>query len=791
MNKNLDELLSNLIASLQSEGAIFDDFTYSNLWDIVRQLTSDQYIKLRENIYFVDLLENIKVSDLPIRLLKSEVYEEHQNFTHEEFMLPDPNTKLDFVVFNNDFDKLILKVRNSSTQNGCIAVNLLSDILNLDQAELASLSGVGTRYVELWKKLKEYYQSHITSDLPFKESKEAIVFSSKVSNINLDDIILIYKGLNIEERKCIKKFEQIKPNFTIKDILEFDRNHFLRTVGVGVKFIELMYEIKSRVEDELEQVSTKSKDLYKFECSLISPMSVKEISLEKLSSLLTEDIEIFLDGQPEDLQDIFQKRWGFVEAKTTLEDLGVTYGLTRERIRQKETKCNEHLVRSLRITSNNIWDLLQGRVDLNLTKNMSNLSDCFDTEKSFFEFIGFICGNKDIEKLIRPEIPLDLLGNFFSLNGAPCNYDEVKDYIQEYSLVNNLEINIDNAICFLQENERIKIDGERIFPQKLKKEEAAACVLSKHQNGLPWMDIAKLVNAAGISRTDLYLDRLDHAALANPDAIYLAGKGVYKHVRFMRLEDIDLDLVFDELLRIFVDSDRKVMHLGEICQSSNYLKTLDYYAVRYLVKCMGQEYGFYFDGKSQADSVGIEPNFKNITQRDVIIQALLRNKKPMTKVEIASLLKSKSLGHASFYLDQMIDKQQIVQVDRMLYTLPELAYKDIDILLFVNSIHAVLADEERPVDPSVFEVKLNGVLGETYSRFFYASIARKYAENRGWCRKQNLYSLSEIPYKNLMNAIDIICLREKSVDENCKRLQEHIAVTRDKAGVTIGQWVRG
>ena len=86
MNKNLDELLSNLIASLQSEGAIFDDFTYSNLWDIVRQLTSDQYIKLRENIYFVDLLENIKVSDLPIRLLKSEVYEEHQNFTHEEFM---------------------------------------------------------------------------------------------------------------------------------------------------------------------------------------------------------------------------------------------------------------------------------------------------------------------------------------------------------------------------------------------------------------------------------------------------------------------------------------------------------------------------------------------------------------------------------------------------------------------------------------------------------------------------------------------------------------------------------
>lgn len=336
--------------------------------------------------------------------------------------------------------------QSRSTQHGSILLNSLSDILNLNQVELASFSGVGAKYVNLWMALKEKYENDSTWGLSFKKTNGVLDTFSNISNVNLDDIILIYKGLNKDERKYIKKFEQIKPDFTIKDILEFDHNYFRKIVGVGARFIESMYEIKSRVKDELEQVSTKRKDLYKFECSLISPVSVKEISLEKLSSLLTEDIEIFLDSQPEELQDIFQKRWGFTEAKTTLEELGVTHGLTRERIRQKEAKCNEQLVRSLRITSNNIWDLLQGRVDLNLTKNMSNLSDCFDAEKSFFEFIGFICGNKDIEKLIRPEIPLDLLGNFFSLNGAPCNYDEVKDYIQEYSLVNNLEINIDNAI---------------------------------------------------------------------------------------------------------------------------------------------------------------------------------------------------------------------------------------------------------------------------------------------------------------------------------------------------------
>ena len=51
--------------------------------------------------------------------------------------------------------------------------------------------------------------------------------------------------------------------------------------------------------------------------------------------------------------------------------------------------------------------------------------------------------------------------------------------------------------------------------------------------------------------------------------------------------------------------------------------------------------------------------------------------------------------------------------------------------------------------------------------------------------------MTEIPFKNLMDAIAQICLPSLTIDENYQRLQQHIAITREKASITIGQWIRG
>ena len=62
--------------------------------------------------------------------------------------------------------------------------------------------------------------------------------------------------------------------------------------------------------------------------------------IEKIEKILLEDVDNFFDRIEDDEVDIAQKRWGFVEDKQTLEQIASNFDVTRERIRQKESKIN-------------------------------------------------------------------------------------------------------------------------------------------------------------------------------------------------------------------------------------------------------------------------------------------------------------------------------------------------------------------------------------------------------------------------------------------------------------------
>ena len=167
---------------------------------------------------------------------------------------------------------------------------------------------------------------------------------------------------------------------------------------------------------------------------------------------------------------------------------------------------------------------------------------------------------------------------------------------------------------------------------------------------------------------------------------------------------------------------------------------------------------------------------------------MIRNIKPLTKPQIANLLKSKSLDHASYYLDELIESGKIVQVDRMLYTTPDLAYKDIDLDKYLIVINNLLQSYAKPVDPSIFKEELNSYFSNSYSKYFYSSIARLYAKRKGWFRKHNLYSTHEIPFKNLNVAFDSVCNINSSVDENISAIQANIAIDRQTAIISLSNW---
>ena len=139
----------------------------------------------------------------------------------------------------------------------------------------------------------------------------------------------------------------------------------------------------------------------------------------------------------------------------------------------------------------------------------------------------------------------------------------------------------------------------------------------------------------------------------------------------------------------------------------------------------------------------------------------------------------------------MIEGGEVVQVDRMLYTTPDQAYKNIDINVYVEAITQILLNHGKPVEPSIFESELNRLFDKSYSKYFYSSIARLSFASQGWFRKQSLYSVTPIPFDSLRDAIQTHCSLERSLIDNIHRLREYIAIREKVASVAITNWKNG
>lgn len=658
----------------------------------------------------------------------------------------------------------------------------LSDIIHLTHRELSGLPGVGKKYTALWVELKTLYEENYNIGAEIK----SVTLDEPKYEFGFDSMTINYSALSANEKKYIEQLVLLKKSNNILKVVNFSQLEVDKVEGVGKKFINTILDLKERLQIEMKKISNGEINHKNIESELIISTKFKDISIEEVEVILLEDVDNFLARATQDEQEIFQGRWGFVEPESTLKKLGLKYNITGERIRQKEAKINNKLILSMRLTQENIWLNLKDDVDFQLPLKMKDLSARFDDERNFYKFLNYICGDKNIKNIVRPDIPVDILNAFFAENGSPCNVSQIKEYLQNEALLDYFYT--DNVLDYLEGLGKIQINDDKVYPTYLRKNEAVACILTEYPQGLPWLDIIKIANARNIAKTSLNENRLDITGLFDSEFVYLAGKGVYKSIKYINFSEINIDSIFESLLMFYNETNRKVFHLNEVYHKSVFLQEQDYYVIRYIVKTYGEDYGFYFHGKSRTDSVGLEKGFKYITQKDVILQAMNTRKKPMTKPEIANLLISNSLGHASFYLDKMMNDGQVVQVYRKLYTTPELAYADIDLPSYIDGIQDILFNAQKPVDTSIFQNILNEHLHATYSKYFYSSIARTYFQQNKWYRKQNLYSLYEIKYKSLTDAINIHCQSELNISSNVKKLNKHIAITKEAAQASIRNW---
>ncbi|MDU9353275.1 sigma factor-like helix-turn-helix DNA-binding protein [Klebsiella sp. 141153] len=795
----LDRALNKLFQNLVEESRLTLGEMCS-AWELCEKLSTQQFMALKKNVYFADFLraveiyphrgQKLSVDDEEMRKIETEVGEQPEMTSDEPVMeclqIPASYTLLDTIQLPDRFMKLIRRLKNIHLLNPDFGLGeTFGELVALTVHELAAQPGIGALYIDTFKELQQWAKS-----APSFEANGTPNIGIDFAKMDISQMRLSLAGVEDNYTKVLEKFSRYLKKEDMGEILQAilhtEHEQLAAIPAWGKGSIKQLLAFRDRLREEIISIQNGDIDYLALESVLIVPKRLINCPLNKLEVVILEDIESYFDKSSEMKVDIAQRRWGFVEEKNTLEEIGADYAVSRERIRQIQADVKQEFLGHMRVSQPSVWEALEPEISPDLCVKMQTLFSCFHSERDFFEFLDMVSGQTDLIAHAYPEIDKAILNTYFAENGAPIHLDDIREFIPSVCSIETPYV--DNAIRHLAQQGAILLKGENVYPLQLKKAEASACVLIKHPKGLPWLDIAKLINGNNYSRSPVYEDRQDQEALNQPEYIYLSGKGTYKHTCFIDLNAAQIDDIFLDMMEYAEKNSRSVFHLSEFYRASCNMKKHDYYVIRHFVKHFGEDYGFYFDGKSQADSIGMEKGFKNITQKDVIIEAMNNSDKPLTKPEIANLLKSKSLAHASFYLDEMIERGSVVQVDRMLYTTPACAYKNIVIDDYVAALHDLLLHFGKPVEPSIFKAQLNMQFERSYSKYFYASLARLNAKANGWHRKHSLYSVTEIPFSNISSAMDTHCDSGASLQQNIDALQANIAITRETAAIAIQNW---
>lgn len=697
-------------------------------------------------------------------------------------LLPHPQTLIGDVQLGGRFDKLIARLCRSASNSAGVTVNFerLEDILNLPVDSLLKLDGVGRSYREDWQELKVlYFQA--TDFLPVPPD-----FTNLVEPLELvrDDMRLNLTQLDAADLKVVAKLERVIGRADIRTILSFDSLEEV-TSRLGGRTRSQLMQIRVRLAAELQLIAAGTLDYHATPSSLITATTQSFASVAALGEFLLERVDIFLATLDEKSQQIFQHRWGFVDERLTLSEIGNRYDVSRERIRQLESKINERLNNYLALNSAEIWHAATSMSHEALRLEMADLSECFAELTHFHEFLAFVSHGCIDFTGSSAHPPLTILDNYFAQHGMAIERLIILQYLQQE--LGGDQKDASNALEFLHAQSQVALESGLVRPLKLGKREAAAAVLAEHPNGLPWLDIVRHANRRGISNSP-FSEQTGGYALQDSALMYVAGKGVYRHTRFVDFSTVDEPTIFHSLRSYFATAAREVAHLSEAQAGLPELSNYNYYILRYVVKMHGESHGIYFNGKSQTDSISLNPEFELFSQKSVILQTMRQRYDPLTANEVAQLLKSRSLRHATVYLKELMDTNQVVQIDRMLYTTSENAYKNIALDAMQHAIESVLRRHDKPVDPSIIQQELNALLGEAYSKYFYSSLARYFAQLGHWQRRHSLFALHPISFGSLTDAIDTLCKTEDSVEKNFASLSLHIAISEEAARVSIYNW---
>ncbi len=724
--------------------------------DLLLQLQDE--IPIYIELYEKDIKKNI--------VLTTNNYED--NGKKEEVDIPLSELQLD-----PHYEKLLRKINDIPSIPQTVSV-----VLNINPYDFQKIKGVGREYLGLLTNFQKELPHYIESYKKHERIKKS--FPEKpLSYLNIN-----YTFLETDELKLLSKLDiRYGADNDVSNLLYIINLNpdLLRDSGFGEVSLNALNKLQKRILGELKTLLETNYHIDVRKGGLFISSKISNLELREIDNILIEDIENYLWTLDDMSMDIAVSQWGFNHPYNILEEIAKKYKLTKERIRQLTIVLNINLLRTLRLHPKVLWANIRENSISDLERLLPNLVKCFGSKRLFYSFLEICCQvpKGSIENIALPDFKTSVLNQYFSRTPSPVSHEEVIGELM--SNFGYSRASAENIIRLLAKSRKLKISDKGIMPRNMDKKSAIAHVLSNHPAGLPWKDISRIVNVHSFSSKKLSENRLIDPFITS-DMVYLCALGTYRHIMFLNMEQLNIKGILQNIIKFLKSNRLKRIHLHDyFYQNKKNCQCNDYFTLRHIAKYFGEEYGLFFSGASNTDSVSLNEKKERIPQSKVIIQALNQASGAMTIREIAERLRSKSVRHAQFYITNLAKEGNLIRIDRMMYTTPEKAFKNVNKGEILEVVKDIMNSSELIVDVDVFRERVNQELNLSYSKYFYAALVKTELKKLKWYNKYSLFSTESIPYNSLYDISKQHCDLLLSNQDNIKTLQKHVMITEASA----------
>jgi DNA-binding transcriptional ArsR family regulator len=317
---------------------------------------------------------------------------------------------------------------------------------------------------------------------------------------------------------------------------------------------------------------------------------------------------------------------------------------------------------------------------------------------------------------------------------------------------------------------------------------AIAHVLCTHPHGLPWKDIARIVNHNKLGRVKFSTRKRDYAFSAC-DLVYLCNNGCYRHTMFLKLTDELVQAVLAAVHAYLETRAAASENLQIIHASLQSAFPIDYYTLRYIVNSLGEEAGLHFVGKSRVDTVSLSKAPAGVSAPEVIMRLLSQSPDPLTISEIAQQLRSKSYAFAANHLFRLEEAGQVVRVDRSFFAPADKALEGIDTKSIGDAIDRILESSTIPVEADVFRERIGISNRVRKSKYFFASLANLLAKDYGWHNCRLLFSKHSIPYHSLRALVLDTFDPDRTNQQIVDAIRQKVLITDRMAAGSVRSWL--